>query len=136
MVVTPDSPNSAPSRNWIKPHTIRIGIRSAAWIVGTALVLLTIVPSSMRPESGVSHHLEHFASFLLAGILYYLGYAGRVLPWLMVAVLFAGGLELLQILVPGRHARLVDFVVDALGASTGVVIGFLIVRTCIGRDRV
>jgi hypothetical protein len=38
-----------------------------------------------------------------------MGYPRRLLLCLTLAVLFAGGLELLQMLVPGRHARLVDF---------------------------
>lgn len=33
-----------------------------------------------------------------------------------------GVLEIVQLLVPGRHARLEDFVVDALGALAGYAI--------------
>jgi VanZ family protein len=78
------------------------------------LILPTIAPPSARPASGVPHHLEHFASFFIAGALWKMGYPRRLLLCLTLAALFAGGLELLQLLVPGRHARLVDFVVDAL----------------------
>ena len=35
-------------------------------------------------------------------------------------VLFAGAIELAQLFVPGRHARLSDFVVDALAACIGL----------------
>ena len=50
-----------------------------------------------------------------------MGYPRRLVLCLTLALLFAGGLELLQVLVPGRHARLVDFAVDTLGAWTGSV---------------
>jgi VanZ family protein len=84
----------------------------------------------MRPTSGVgSHHVEHFASFALTGMLYYLSYAHNLFTRLAAAILFAGGLEVLQLFVPGRHARLADFVMDALGACTGIVFGFAVVQT-------
>jgi VanZ family protein len=102
--------------------------RLAAWLVISLLVLFTIVPPSIRPSTGVSHHLEHFGSFVLAGVLYSLAYRGPLLRQLISAVLFAVGIELIQILVPGRHARLVDLVVDALGACTGIVLGFILDR--------
>src|SRR5258708_3339932 len=37
--------------------------RFAAWAFIAVLVLLTIAPPSARPDSGVPHDLEHFASF-------------------------------------------------------------------------
>jgi hypothetical protein len=91
--------------------------RLAAWIFVAILVLITVAPPSARLDSGVPHHVEHFASFFIAGALWYMGYPRRLLLCLTLAVLFAGGLELLQMLVPGRHARLIDFVVDALAAE-------------------
>jgi len=35
-------------------------------------------------------------------------------------VLFAGAIELAQLFVPGRHAGLGDFIVDALAACIGL----------------
>jgi hypothetical protein len=102
--------------------------RFAAWVCIAVLVWFTIAPSSVRPNSGVPHDLEHFASFSIAGALWYMGYPRRLLLCLAFAIVFAGGLELIQLLVPGRHARTVDFVVDILGAWTGTVGAFAIVR--------
>ena len=101
--------------------------RLAAWIFIAVLVFLTIAPPSARPDSGVPHHLEHFASFFVVGAFWYMGYPRRLLLCLTLALLFAAGLELLQMLVPGRHARPIDFVVDALGAWTGSVAAFAFV---------
>jgi VanZ family protein len=120
------------SSRWTSAAALLAVIRLAFWLVILMVILLTIVPPSIRP-GGASHHIEHFASFALAGSLYYLGYAGHLVPRLVAAVLFAGGLELFQILVPGRHARLVDFVMDALGACTGIVLAFALARTFNGR---
>jgi VanZ family protein len=104
--------------------------RFAAWVFIAVLVLLTIAPPSVRPDAGVPHDLEHFASFFAAGALWYMGYPRRLLLCLAFAVLFAGGLELLQMLVPGRHARILDFVVDALGTWTGSVAAFAFMSGC------
>jgi VanZ family protein len=107
--------------------------RLAAWVFITAIVLLTIVPPAARPVSAVPHNLEHFAIFFIAGALWYLGYPCRLFFCLTLAVFFAGGIELLQMLVPGRHARFVDFALDALGTWTGSVGAFLVLRTAVGR---
>jgi hypothetical protein len=93
--------------------------RFAAWVFIAVLVWLTIAPPLARPDSGVPHDLEPFASFFIAGALWYMGYSRRLLLCLPFVVLFAGWLELLQMLLPGRHARILDFVVDALGTWTG-----------------
>ena len=114
---------------WIRSTALLVGIRLAFWLVVLMLIWLTVVPPSIRPSGVASRHLDHFASFALAGFLFYLGYADHLLSRLVTAVLFAGGLEVLQLWVPGRHARLGDFVIDALGACTGIVFAFALART-------
>jgi VanZ family protein len=101
-------------------------IRLMGWLAVSMLVVLSVVPAAERPVTPMPHSLEHFISFALAGALQYLGYAGRLVPWLLITSAFAGGIELLQLAIPGRHARFSDFVVDALAACIGVLIGFAI----------
>jgi VanZ family protein len=43
-----------------------------------------------------------------------------------IAVVLTGALELAQLWVPGRHARLEDFIVDALTACAGFVVAALL----------
>jgi VanZ family protein len=43
-----------------------------------------------------------------------------------ISVVLIGALELLQLFVPGRHARLEDFVVDALTALVGFAIAAIV----------
>lgn len=71
---------------------------------------------------------EHFTSFFLTGILSYLAYPRRLAVSLLAGIAFAAGVELLQIPLPGRHARLSDFIIDASAACIGTVFGFLLVR--------
>lgn len=117
------------SGRWIKSTTFLVGIRLAFWLVVLVLIWATVVPASIRPEGVSSRSVDHFASFGLAGFLFYLGYADRLLARLITAVLFAGSLELLQLFVPSRHARFIDFVIDTLGACTGIVFAFVLART-------
>ena len=58
----------------------------------------------------------------IAGIIWRLAYADRLVFWLGTMPVFAGSVELLQVFVPGRHARLSDFAVDALGGCIGILI--------------
>jgi VanZ family protein len=51
------------------------------------------------------------------------------LRWLwIVAVAACAGIELAQLMVPGRHARVSDFIVDAAAACIGILAGALAVR--------
>ena len=78
--------------------------------------MLSLVAPLVRPVTILPHDLEHVAIFAIAGFLAGLGYPGRPLRTLAAFVIFAGAIELAQIPVPGRHARLSDFVIDALAA--------------------
>ena len=119
-----DSRNDLGSRTG---STILATTRVVAWIIVIGLIIVSLVPAPLRPGTGASHNFEHFGSFLLAGIIWCLAYADRLLLWLGTMSVFAGSVELLQILVPGRHARFSDFAVDALGGCAGVLVTFLVV---------
>jgi VanZ family protein len=62
------------------------------------------------------------------GLAFGAGYRCHAYPIGFALVAGAGALEMLQVLVPGRHARLSDFVVDALGACFGVAISRWLAR--------
>jgi VanZ like family len=111
----------------LRTRSAMLGIvRAVAWILVIGLIVITLVPAPLRPGTGVSHNFEHFGSFLLAGIFWYLAYADRLLLWLGTMLIFAGGIELLQVLIPGRHARFIDFAADAIGGCAGILITFLV----------
>jgi VanZ family protein len=109
---------------------IIMSARTGAWLLAVAIIVLSLVPASLRPETDLPHDLEHFAIFIAAGMAFGVGYSrkpGLVSVWL---VTFAGAIELAQILAPGRHARLSDFIVDALSACVGLAIStFVVART-------
>ena len=100
----------------------------AAWLLVFAITILSLVPPPYRPVTAASHNLEHLAIFLAAGAAFAAGYPDR--PWVLTIglVTFCGAIEIAQLWIPGRHARLIDFLVDAAAACIGVAVGCVAVR--------
>ena len=63
-----------------------------------------------------------------AGIAVRLGYELRLSVVCAAAVVFCAGLELVQLAIPGRHARVSDFIVDSAAACTGIGIAWTVRR--------
>jgi VanZ family protein len=94
--------------------------RIVAWCLAVAILMLSLVPPDLRPETGVPHAAEHFTIYAVTGTAFGLGYAQREAFLAATLIIFAGIVELAQLLVPGRHARLSDFIIDALAMGLGV----------------
>jgi hypothetical protein len=97
-------------------------LRIIAWLLAAAVTFATLGPPSYRPHSSLGQDGEHALAFILIGVAFGLAYAEHQLRVAVIAVIMIGALELLQLWVPGRHARLEDFVVDALTACVGLAI--------------
>jgi VanZ family protein len=100
---------------------LRIVAQFAAWTLATTIVVLSVVPAHLRPETGLPQGLEHFAIWCMTGIAFGLGY--KLKPFLLATVLvfFSGAVEIAQLFVPGRHARVTDFIIDALACIIGLL---------------
>jgi VanZ family protein len=96
--------------------------RVAGWVLAFSILVLSIVPAPLRPETGLPSHLEHFGIFGLAGVVFAYGYGRRLLLVAFALVAFSGLVEFLQLFAPGRHARISDLVVDAASACVGIVL--------------
>lgn len=94
-------------------------VRVSSWLLLAVIVILSLVPPELRPRVGGLHVLEHFAIFSATGFAFGLGYRPRYSTAIGL-VLFAGAIELAQLYVPGRHARVGDFIVDASAACVGL----------------
>jgi VanZ family protein len=96
-------------------------IRIVAWLLALAIVVLSLVPPNLRPVTDAPHDLEHLGIFAATGFAWGLGYGQRYFPVAIGLVIFAGAIEIAQLFVPGRHARLSDFIVDALATCIGLL---------------
>jgi VanZ family protein len=94
-------------------------VRSFAWLLAAAVTFATLGPPGLRPHSDLGQDGEHALAFILVGLAFGLAYRRRRLLTAAAAVVLIAVLELMQFWAPGRHARLVDFLVDALTACIG-----------------
>lgn len=97
-------------------------VRSFAWLLAAAVTFATLGPPGLRPHSDLGQDGEHALAFILVGLAFGLAYRQRRLLTAAAAVVLIGVLELMQFWAPGRHARLEDFLVDALTACLGFVL--------------
>ena len=94
-------------------------LRAVAWALLISIVVMTVVPPSLRVVTGVPHSVEHAIIFLITGAVFGLGHELRLNVMCTAAIVFSACLELVQLAVPGRHARVSDFVIDAVAACMG-----------------
>lgn len=96
--------------------------RALTWVGALAIVVLSVVPAVDRPVTGGGQSLEHFAAFALAAGVFAIGYRLSLARQLFFALFFCGGVELLQIPLPTRHARMSDFVIDLVAAWFAIAV--------------
>ena len=99
-----------------------------AWLILSAILILTMIPPGLRPTTFVPQKIEHAGIFLLAGISFGIAYFGRESLLSIGAFVFCAAIELAQLYVPGRHARLTDFIVDAIASVMGVFVAPILLR--------
>ena len=100
--------------------------RIAAWVLTAAIVVLSLVPPTLRPETSAPHSVEHFTIYAATGFAFGLGYKHRHDLLAILLLIFTGSIEIAQLLVQGRHARLSDFIIDAIAACMGLVFASLL----------
>jgi len=104
---------------------MNFALRIFAWLLAAAVTFATLGPPRFRPHSNLGQDAEHALAFVLIGLSFGLAYPRHRMT-VAVTMVLIGVLELLQFLMPGRHARLEDFIVDALAACVGFVIAALL----------
>lgn len=95
-------------------------LRLVAWGLAAAVTFATLGPARYRPHADLGQNGEHALAFIMVGLAFGLAYRRNRVVTAVVAVAMTGAIEILQSLAPGRHARLSDFVVDALAACAGL----------------
>ena len=103
-------------------------LRAFAWLLVIGLVVASVAPASERRVTGVEHGYEHFPSFGFVGFVFAPAYSQRPILLMISAIVFTAFLELIQIPLPTRHARVADFFIDALAACLGIGFSYLSLR--------
>ena len=97
-------------------------LRLIAWGLAAAIAFATIGPAAQRPHSNLGQNGEHALAFVLLGLAFGLAHTRNRSLTATFVIAFTGLIEILQLWAPGRHARISDFVVDALAASLGLLV--------------
>jgi VanZ family protein len=102
-------------------------MRLAPWLAVLLIAVLSLAPGGWRPYAGQSILTERFITYFLAALILTIRFprpaAGiEIAAWLSI---YAGSLEILQLLIPGHFGRYGDFVMSSLGALCGVAFGLL-----------
>jgi VanZ family protein len=97
-------------------------LRVLAWLLAAAVTFATLGPPGARPHSDLGQNGEHALAFVLVGLAFGFAYSRNRLLTSITSVVMIAALEVLQLWVPGRHARFEDFVVDALAACAGLTV--------------
>jgi hypothetical protein len=99
--------------------------RIVAWISILAIIILSVVPAADRPVTGAGQLLEHLMAFAIVGGAFAIGYRLSLMRLMLLAVFFCAAIELLQIPLPTRHARVSDFLIDTAGACLAILCVFV-----------
>jgi VanZ family protein len=97
-------------------------LRLFAWLLAAAVTFATLGPPRYRPHSNLGQDGEHALAFILIGIAFGLAYSRYRGRTTVISIVMIGVVEVLQFWAPGRHARLEDFIVDALAACAGLAL--------------
>ena len=99
-----------------------------AWAVLAFIAFASLSPLDLRPqltktESALVVMIEHVGAFGVLGILFFVSYPDR--PRVVCFVVFGSAIafELAEILLPDRHARLVDALEKIVGGGAGILLG-------------
>ena len=103
--------------------------RIGGWLALATVAFLTLGPVDDRPQVAAAPHLEHFAAFLLLGLVFALGYPSRPMRAVLIVVGSAILLEILQLLTPDRHARVIDAMAKVTGAAFGITLTRLVLNS-------
>jgi VanZ family protein len=108
--------------------------RIAAWLAVLTIIVLSVVPGTVRPHVLGNDSAEHFVAYFIAGSLFAIGYrrsigyqsSRRLLSSGILLATCAGLLEFVQSWIPGRCASIGDFEVSAIAAWIGLLAVVLI----------
>ena len=105
----------------------------AAWVSVGFIIYATLVPLGMRPTAGeIGPDYERFASYAVTAALMVLAYPQHpVRVGLMVSAI-AVLLEISQLAIPDRDARVADAVVKITGGLAGLVVSLFFKRLMTG----
>ena len=105
---------------------LRKSIVIASWAFLIFIVYATLTSIETRPELVPFYKwffttVERFGAYALLGLLFYLAYPRKIAFVCLLVFGSAVILELLQLLIPDRHARVLDALEKMAGGAAGIL---------------
>ncbi|MEB3043780.1 VanZ family protein [Rhizobium mulingense] len=97
-----------------------------AWLLLALILFVTVSPIGLRPHTVTTVDTDRGGAYVLLGLAFAVAYPRQ---WKLVAVLLITGavaIEYLQYFTPTRHPRLHDAGVKAMGATLGLLAGWVV----------
>src|SRR4030095_15580622 len=93
----------------------------SAWISIFSLAMLSLLPADDAPQTGLPNLVNHFIAYAGSSLITVAAYQRKLRSDTIIIAIccYAGILEFLQHLAPGRHPAVEDFAASAIGAVCG-----------------
>jgi VanZ family protein len=101
-------------------------LRVCAWFCTILLAYLSLIPGDLQVRTGAPTLLEHFAAYFGTAMFFMLGYPRKRVLITASLMVYAGFLELGQLISPGRFASIVDATASILGVGAASALAILI----------
>jgi hypothetical protein len=112
---------------------LRTFAKVAAWVSVGFIIYATLVPLGMRPTAGeIGPDYERFASYAVTAALMVLAYPRHPVRVGLMVVALAVLLEISQLAIPDRDARVADAAVKVAGGLSGLMLSLLFRRLMTG----
>jgi VanZ family protein len=97
-----------------------------AWFCTILLAYLSLIPGDLQVRTGAPTLLEHFAAYFGTAMFFMLGYPRKRVLITASLMVYAGFLELGQLISPGRFASIVDATASISGVGAASALAILI----------
>jgi hypothetical protein len=103
--------------SWEKT-ALKVAIKVLAWIGPVALTIASLVPGDEMVRTGMNGGIEHEVAYMLTAGALMLAYPDRP-AWYFGAALsaYAAVLEFGQLVIPGRHPAISDWMAGVIGTA-------------------
>jgi len=101
-------------------------LRVCAWFCTILLAYLSLIPGDLEVRTGAPTLLEHFAAYFGTAMFFMLGYPRKRVLITASLMVYAGFLELGQLISPGRFASIVDATASIFGVGAASALAILI----------
>lgn len=98
------------------------------YVILMLLAFLLPLPNTPVAEPQYTDKLVHFGIFLGFALLHHADQRSSARWTLLLAAAFAGGIELVQAILPYRDGDWLDFLAGTAGAAMGAILTFILPR--------